>query len=332
MNFSFTKSTLLIILVFLLAGCSTIRTVTAPPASSQTGTSLPPTAQSSSAKPTMEPATHEQAAITLTPPILPLENTPQPGEVEMLQVLYAQTQPESIETRLSPDEKWRAEVINFACTEVSEGTQIALDLLRLVRTGSGSEQTVDLQIQYCGGLGAFGLGGLSWSENSRYLFYTTAREGVPDGGCSPWYPPLIRYDTLMNLKQALGSSLRSPDGKLVASFSEGYLQVFDPNEEAGWGFPLAEGDQWYRVIAWAEDSRSLVYLINETPVCLPTPTDRSYVVLVDLDQRSGRRLIDSGPPSFGNVRWDTLEYLLLNDENGQEWRYTFATRELVKVP
>jgi len=41
-------------------------------------------------------------------------------------------------------------------------------------------------------------------------------------------------------------------------------------------------------------------------------------------------LLQSGPPSFGGVAWEDPAFLRLWDENGEPWRYTFATQELQK--
>ena len=42
--------------------------------------------------------------------------------------------------------------------------------------------TVETQLLYCGGIGASGLEGKFWSPDSRFFYYTNAREGWPDGG------------------------------------------------------------------------------------------------------------------------------------------------------
>jgi hypothetical protein len=272
------------------------------------------------------------AALAATPPILPLEHTPEPGQVELLQQLYALTQPSLIESQESPAGRWRAEVLRFECTVIGEQGQIAMDLLRLVDLSDGAEQTVDMQIQYCGGLGAFGLGGLSWSDNGRFLFYTNAHQGEPDGGCGPWYRPLIRYDTTRNVKQSLGGGLRSPDGLRYASLLNDYLQVWDLNEADGQAFPALVPDQGYTALAWAPDSSGLVYLINGTQACIPSAGDPSYLVRVDLFPPASSLLVQSGSPSFGGVAWEDPAFLQLSDENGALWRYTFATQELRKGP
>ena len=151
--------------------------------------------------------------------------TPLPTPAEAAAVIFA-VRPETQTEHLSPDGRWRAVVYTYPCVEV-EGAQLAYDELRLISVDSGSDPLIAHQLQYCEGLGAIGLGGLFWSANSRYFFYTDARQGVPDGGCGPYTRPTFRLDVATLATQPLGSGPRSPDGTRLAAWQDGALVIWD---------------------------------------------------------------------------------------------------------
>ena len=76
----------------------------------------------------------------------------------------------------------------------SEPQPMTLEILRIVEPASGVEYQIDSQLLNCGGLGAFGLEPLLWGADSRTLWYTTAREGGPDGACPVSYTHLKDVD------------------------------------------------------------------------------------------------------------------------------------------
>ena len=156
----------------------------------------------------------------------------------------------------SPDGAWQAEVIRYDCADTGEGQEMALDVLRLIRIGDGQETIAARQVQYCGGLGAFGLGGLNWSPGGRYFYYTTAREGQPDGGCREWVPPVARVDVQNPLITAeLAAAVRSPDGTKLA------------------GWQLVQGDEGGRELAvWDVDGDEVLPLNRPSPAARPAPS------------------------------------------------------------
>jgi hypothetical protein len=104
------------------------------------------------------------------------------------------------ETFPSPDGQWQAEIAVYGCTatqgiESGEMTEYAYELLRLAPQGTGEWRQVDSQLINCGGLGAYGLGGLCWSPDSRYFYYTDARTGVPDG-MGEWSQPVWQLEAV----------------------------------------------------------------------------------------------------------------------------------------
>ena len=98
----------------------------------------------------------------------------------------------------SPNNQWRIEIVIHDCVRTGDDQEAkAYEALKLIRSRDGTEMAVQDQLRYCGGLGAFGLDGLRWSADSRYFFFTDAREGQPDGappGTETWKPPVYRLD------------------------------------------------------------------------------------------------------------------------------------------
>ena len=78
--------------------------------------------------------------------------------------------------------------------------------LRLARAGAGASAQVDSQLINCGGLGAYGFEGLCWSPDSRYFYYDTAREGVPDGMRLEWTPPIRQLDVASGMIRELNGT------------------------------------------------------------------------------------------------------------------------------
>ena len=93
---------------------------------------------------------------------------------------------------LSPDGRWRAQVVIYDCVAVGEEMK-SYEELRLIGEDDGSYTIIESQLINCGGLGAFGLAGRGWSDDSQIFSFTDAREGVPDGA-GDWQPPLYRYN------------------------------------------------------------------------------------------------------------------------------------------
>lgn len=229
----------------------------------------------------------------------------------------------------SPDNKWRVEVTIHDCVQVGDLDIHAYEELRLTEVSTGTSQVVDSQLLNCGGLGAFGLEGRFWSSNSRYFYYTDAREGVPDGGCGYWERPLLRLDITDHSTEYLGMGLLSPDGTKLATWQDFDLVVWSLDEgEIARSAALPE-DAVRGPIAWAPDGEALVYLQTKE-YCIPSGS--SYVVRLDLLALQPELLLESAAPAFIDVTWDDPDQLKLSDEEGKTWTYDFETEELRSVP
>ena len=250
----------------------------------------------------------------------------------IVKAVVAAGQPKVYASYLSPDERWRAEVILYDCAQVFGVDANAYEQLKIIRVSDGMERVVADQLQFCGGLGAYGLGGLFWSPNSHYFYFTDARQGVPDGaGCS-WERPLFAVEVASgNVEQlAPGSPWSlSPNEITIAAQRGRELMLWSLDDGEIASTPLAIPDAAAGIIVWSPDRQSLVYLQTASNC---QPFGKSYIVRLDLGELKHTLLLESETPGFSGVIWDAPNRLRLFDEQGKEWRYNLATKELKPVP
>ncbi len=181
-------------MLLLLAGCTlksepnatqiTVELTVSTPAWTPTGTNKPATTDTQTPAPTATPTsstTPRQTATATRTPILFSSPT-----ADLAATVIALEQPRLYNSFPSPDGVWRTDVLIYDCVKTfggyeAGGYENAYDQLRLINLVTGDDKLADEQLQYCGGIGAYGLEGLFWSSNSRYFYYITAREGVPGG-------------------------------------------------------------------------------------------------------------------------------------------------------
>lgn len=143
--------------------------------------------------------------------------TPDPTTQAIIAAVQGFSQPATT-TYASPDGVWRVDLAIFACTPMAAGDVYAYETVSLTRT-DGAVAIVDSQLINCGGLGAYGFDGLFWSADGRYFYYTTAREGVPDG-CGDWQPPIQRLDVTVGASDSLYDIGESPDAAALTAWVE----------------------------------------------------------------------------------------------------------------
>ncbi len=289
--------------------------------------------------PTASPAIPTETAIptatpTATPthPVAPTATSTPGPTPDIVATVVAASQPRTLGPYLSPDGQWQAEVVIYDCVRVIAMDEESYEQLRLIRVDTGDEMVIDTQLLSCGGLGAAGLAGLFWSSNSRYFYYTNAREGVPDGCPEWWERPYLRFDVLNQEKSYLGSGPLSPDGTRLATWQGQELVIWDPNEGEIARAPAAVPDAMVGPIAWSPDEQSLVYLQGISESWCPFMSSRSYVVRIDLPGFEPVVLLESDAPIFGYVAWNVPGRLLLSEFDGQKWEFDLNTGQLTPVP
>ncbi len=248
---------------------------------------------------------------------------------DMAATVTALQTPRVLASYPSPDGRWRADVIIYDCVKVGDTGMNAYEQLKLIRVSDSADETIDSQLRYCEGLGAFGFQGLFWSPNSRYFYYTDAREGSPDGLCSYWEPTVFTFNVTTRNKEAIGMGPRSPDGqKMAAWYGDGEILVWDINAGEV-GRVQVDSGRVAGPIVWSPNNRALIYL--QTATYCP-PRGKSYVGRIDLPDLQHTPLIESEAPSFDDAKWDAPNRLRLFDEQGKEWRYDLATKQLRPAP
>jgi hypothetical protein len=320
--------------LLLMVGCGSPTGGTQPPAAS-----IPPETAETAVSPIITP---ESVVVPATPTVVPEPPTPAPEptatgmagdsgtnlEAGIEALLRAGFQPRIHARYPSPDGTVEAQVQIYDCTSIIEGQEYALDVMRIVNLQTQEEiQEVDSQLQSCGGLGGFGLGGLFWSPSGRFFYYTEAREGTPDG-CGYWSRPISRFDSTDGTTQDLGGGPQSSDGSRLATWQDGDLVVWEIDGGEGGRSAAAVPEQALGPIVWSPDDQYLVYL-QADQFCSPTQTT---LVLVRLDDMFSEVLLASDSPAFQDVAWYGPEQLVLADGQGGRQFFSLANRQLTDTP
>jgi hypothetical protein len=250
----------------------------------------------------------------------------------IVEAILSTTQSRIYKSYPSLDGKWQAEISIYDCVHVDanpDGGENAYEELQLIEVDSGEKQLVDSQLRNCSGLGAAGLEGLYWSSNSRYFYYTDAREGMPDG-CGTPEKPIRRLDISTLEIESLGSGPLSPDATRIVTWRGKELVIWDVNEGievARLSLPMPNTGSGN--IAWSPDSQSFVYVQPESYCPL---SGKSQLVRVDVSTLEKETLLESEKPTFGGVSWDTPNEIKLSDENEKQWSYDLGSKELKPLP
>ena len=198
----------------------------------------------------------------------------------------------------------------------------------LTDLATGESRLVQDELEYCGGLGAFGLSGLSWSRDSRYFFYSDAREGVPDGGCLGWYRPAARLEVATGQITPLVQGPLSPSNTWEAGLAGNAFVMWNHATGEIIREPVAVAGLRAGALAWSPDGTALVYL-QWTSKCVPVDGELT-LVRYDLATRQQSMLLKSQTPEFASIVWDAPNHLRLFEADNIEWRYDLASQTLTR--
>ncbi len=270
--------------------------------------SLPPQLNGASiVEPTVPPAEAESDATPNLPATAVAVKTPSAQEIFR-----------------SPDGKWQVHINVRSCLETPSESELGYDELRVTDLATGDELLADQQVIHCGGLGAYGLKGYGWSDNSRYFYHTSAREGVPDGG-GVWNGPYLYFDTETLSTVNLGGAVPSSDGKFILIVQAEYVLLWDRNAGEIARHTLGLKTQYPGKVAWSPDGLALAVL--QTSGAYP-PGD-SFLTVIRLpafDQMYAANLAEG---DFQSLVWDKpSELRLFKFPANQEWIFSLETREL----
>ena len=231
----------------------------------------------------------------------------------------------------SPDKKWKVEIVSYSCTKVDpreNADAYAVELLRLIRISDQKEFIAESNLQSCGGIGAAGLGGLYWSRNSLYFYYTEAREGVPDG-CGYWMPPIKRFDVANQKVEEIGKGHLSPEKTRLAFWWESEIVIWSLDDGEIARIPVLVQDVFENQIAWSPDGDSIVYLQTDLEC---QSFGMSYITKLDLIELKQTLLVESETPTISWLSWDDPDQLTIVDFQGDQWRFDLFSNELTRVP
>ncbi|HSF83481.1 MAG TPA: hypothetical protein VLA49_19740 [Anaerolineales bacterium] len=303
----------------LLGSCSSPTATPTPMAISPTLTATTPTLTATTTRtPTPTRSPTPQATRTKTA-------SPQPT-ADAQSRLLTEVPPRIYGSYPSPDGNWEVQVIIYDCTSVDPDAPWgnSLEQLVLIRLADSTRTVLDDQFINCGGLGASGLEGRFWSNDSKFFFYTSAREGVPDGCGYFWARPLLRVDITDPNPIRFGSSVISPDGKMIAAWISGQLEIWETSGDQIAMAQIPVSAASIGPIVWSPDNRSVAYLLSEEQ-CMDGET---YVVTVAIADMEPVLVLTSEDPGFFDLSWDTRDTLTLLDRERIAWSLNLMTGQL----
>lgn len=240
--------------------------------------------------------------------------------------LRATVTPRVFQSMPSPDGRHLAEVILHDCARIQPPPEstYAFEQLRI------DSHIIEIQFLQCGGLGGGGLGGHFWSRDSRFFYYTNAREGWPDGGY-PWRRPISRYDTTTGHTAKLGLATYSPTGAHIAGEQDGSLVVWEVEGDGEVRFVSPDDPGWINWLVWSPDSRALVYLYQTN--CQDSYPCPSMLIRVDLETQLQETLLGADDPPMLAVEWPRPGVLALTGADfTSRWQYDLASGTLSPAP
>jgi hypothetical protein len=221
-----------------------------------------------------------------------------------------------LDARLSSGGDRRAELVRHDCWSFNQDPELAYEAIYLVDLNDNSKRLVADQIQYCGGIGASGLGIVYWTTDDRYLYYTDAAQGVPDGDATAWYPTLYRHDLHSGEIANMRWGPLAPDGRTMVYADPWQLTLHLWDLERGEIVRLPplninSGQPGAAVygFTWSPDGRSLVYIEAES---VYAPVGKSWILHLDLTDLSHRVVLTAENSVLCCVEWrppDQIHYL-----------------------
>lgn len=204
---------------------------------------------------------------------------------DIIAAITSTAQPQIIQSVPSPSGELVAEVSVYPCTDIGGGTIVAYERLDLVTPAAGESQQVAEQLIYCGGLGAIGLSVIRWSADDSYLFFTDAREGVPDGLATGWVPPLWRARLADMQVENLGSAAFSPDGMWLVTWTPTQISYMSPLESvaSAISLPLIPAELQIDRVFWLPDASGIVYVQTDMPFA-PSVSTITHIDLTTMEQ------------------------------------------------
>jgi hypothetical protein len=229
----------------------------------------------------------------------------------------------------SPDGKWLAKIILYPCTQVRTEPGYRPDALEVLQM---NDQEVETEDYFCGGQGAYGFAGKFWTYNSRFFYYTDAREGWPDGGY-PWRRPISRFDTVTGKSETLGYAVFSPGQTRIAGAQGMDLVIWDINGDTVhrfFGMPTDHPPYGIVWAAWSPDGHRLAY-VTET-FCQDASSCPATLFLVNTQTWQQMQLLGPSDPRMMTVEWNGPNTLSLwGADFRSTWLFDLTKNALTQV-
>jgi hypothetical protein len=184
------------------------------------------------------------------------------------------------------NETHSAIVTSYPCVSI-DGEKLSYERLDIKTLESGESSLVADQLINCGGLGAFGLASLRWSDDGAFLYYTDAREGVPDGLVFGSFLTVWRLTLADSTIENLGIGQFSFDTEHWVTWDEEHIRLTSTHEEKE--FSLEPPDLVVIKVEWLPDSAGVLYIQAD----IPGPSTRSTVTYIDVETQEQTVLIDT---------------------------------------
>lgn len=244
--------------------------------------------------------------------------------------VVAASTPEIIENYLSPDGQFRAEVIQYDCVPVGGEFENAYKQLKIVKVANGKEMATAEQLNDCDGGEDYGLGGLSWSPNSRYFYYSYSIGYVADWDICE-YTDFIQDMSRVNvttsaIEDTPGRGELLADGKTMIIPSKGEFMLWGLDEGIIGNALYLIPDTRLLIYQISLDRDSLVYLLAEN--CLGSP-GKTYLVLWDITLSQHTLLLEAEDPPLAHVTWEQPGMLTLWYVDSTQRQFDLATGEFI---
>jgi hypothetical protein len=201
-----------------------------------------------------------------------------------IEAVMAASEPMSFSTTTT--ETHSTIVTGYPCVDV-DGEKLSYERLELKDLASGESTLVTDQLINCDGLGPFGLAVLRWSDNGAFLYYTDARQGVPDGLVFGSFLTVWRLTLADWTRENLGIGQFSYDTEHWVTWDEEHIRLTNTREETE--FDLEPADLVVIKVEWLPDSQGVLYIQAD----IPGPSTRSTVTYIDVETREQTVLVDT---------------------------------------
>lgn len=255
----------------------------------------------------------------------------------IVQELKKTITPQDYQQLLSPNGQYLANFIVLECTNITEGLNpYSLRTIKITDKIQPNTWIVIDQLIYCGGEGSGGiLGGLFWSNNSRYFYFTDNWYGEADTNPISWINTAYRYDLLTKETLNLSGLALSIDKLKIAAGDGRDLVVWDLDGGEIARFPgnniiLDQSSSvWLHYLDWSSDNNSIAYIL--TLQSINNASNTSYILIANICQKQNSLLFVSSNPEFIEVHWIDQNHLSLVGNSNQiysDWVYDILDKSL----